>query len=402
MLGHYAGARRATDPLIRVFTSGTTGTAKTVPVPVKALAAFRIYMEYGLDVRDDDVFWNAADPGWAYGMYYGILGPLLTGRRSLLLHAGFDVALMWDVLERFKVTNLAAPPRMYRALRSGEARLPAEGVSLRACSSAGEPLPADLISWAEERLGAPIREGYGQTELGMAIVNGWHPDIQGDVKPGSMGRAMPGFNAAVLEDATDTTASSGADGRVAIDVPASPLMWFTGYAGDPSRTAKRFSSDGRWYFTGDIAAADDAGSFFFSSREDDVIIIAGHRTGPLEVESALLSHPDVAEAAVIGVPDEVQGQVLEAYIVLREGVSASAALIAALNEHVKDRHAAHAHACSIHILDALPKTPSGKVQRFILRERRRDELKSLTGPPVVGLGGRDLAFQRGQRQRAEG
>lgn len=373
-----AAVRRATDPLVHLFTSGTTGTPKAVPVPVKALASFGIYMEYGLDVRDDDVFWNAADPGWAYGLYYGILGPLVTGHRNLLLHAGFDVALTWNVLHRFKVTNLAAAPTVYRALRSGETHSSSEGLSLRVCSSAGEPLNPEVITWAEHTLGVPIRDHYGQTELGMAIVNGWHGDIQEELKPGSMGRAMPGFSTAVLDEFTDTIAPAGVQGRVAIDVPASPLMWFTGYAGDLTRTAERFSSDGRWYISGDVATADDAGSLFFSSRDDDVIIMAGYRIGPFEVESALVSHPDVAEAAVIGVPDELRGEVLEAYVVLREGVRPSTGLTAALQKHVKKRYAAHAYPRSIHIVDALPKTPSGKVQRFILRDQRSKEMKNFT------------------------
>lgn len=377
-LGLPAAVRRETDSLVHLFTSGTTGTPKAVPVPVQALAAFAIYMEYGLDVRDDDVFWNAADPGWAYGLYYGILGPLVTGHRNLLLHAGFDLALTWNVLQRFKVTNLAAAPTVYRTLRSGEAHAPSGGLSLRVCSSAGEPLNPEVITWAQHRLGVPIRDHYGQTEMGMAIINGWHDDIRQDLKPGSMGRAMPGFSTAVLDENTETVAAAGVQGRLAIDVPASPLMWFTEYAADPIRTAERFSSDGRWYFSGDVATADDAGSFYFSSRDDDVIIMAGYRIGPFEVESALVSHPDVAEAAVIGVPDELRGEVLEAYVVLREGVQPSTALTLALKQHVKKRYAAHAYPRSIHILDALPKTPSGKVQRFILRDRRRDELKNLT------------------------
>ncbi len=230
-----------------------------MPVPVKALAAFAIYMEYGLDVHDEDVFWNAADPGWAYGLYCGILGPLVTGHRNLLLHAGFDVELAWNVLNAYSVTNLAAAPTVYRALRTG-APHSAEGLSLRVCSSAGEPLNPELITWAESELGVPIRDHYGQTELGMVIVNGWHPDIQEHLKPGSMGRPMTGFSAAVLEDVDDKIASAGVVGRVAIDVPASPLMWFTGYADDPHRTVERFSSDGRWYISGDVASVDEAGS----------------------------------------------------------------------------------------------------------------------------------------------
>ena len=386
--GRPAARREASDPLVHLFTSGTTGEPKAVPVPVKALASFAIYMEYGLDVRDDDVFWNAADPGWAYGLYYGILGPLFIGRRNLLVTAGFDVELTWNVLAEYKVTNLAAAPTVYRALRSGEAQAPTR-LSLRACSSAGEPLNPEVVDWAERRLDVPIRDHYGQTELGMTIVNGWHPEVQAPLKPGSMGRAMPGFTAAILEEGKDVSAPRGVQGRIAIEVPASPLMWFTGYAGDPAQTADRFSPDHRWYYTGDLATIDADEFFFFSSRDDDVIIMAGYRVGPFEVESALLSHPDVVDAAAIGAPDELRGEIVEAYVVLREGIPPSPELTAELQQHVKTRYAAHAYPRQIHVIDALPKTPSGKIKRFTLRERRRIELHDLTSstprtsPPVA-------------------
>ena len=166
------------------------------------------------------------------------------------------------MLAQYKVTNLAAAPTVYRALRSGEARAP-ERLSLRACSSAGEPLNPEVVEWAERRLGVPVRDHYGQTELGMTIVNGWHADVQAPLKAGSMGRAMPGFSAAIVEEGNDVNAPAGVQGRVAIEVPASPLMWFTGYAGDPQRAVERFSSDRRWYFTADLGTVDDDGCFFF-------------------------------------------------------------------------------------------------------------------------------------------
>ena len=211
----------------------------------------------------------------------------------------------------------------------------------------------------------------------MVIVNGWHPDVQEDLKPGSMGRLITGFSAAVLQDGDDKLASAGVAGRVAIDVPASPLMWFSGYADDPDRTAERFGSDGRWYISGDVACVDEAGSFFFSSRDDDVIIMAGYRIGPFEVESALVSHPDVADAAVIGAPDELRGEVVEAYVVLRQGVEPSDDLVAELQQHVKTHYAAHAYPRRIHVVETLPKTPSGKMQRFVPRDRRSDEIRAL-------------------------
>jgi acetyl-CoA synthetase len=361
--------------LVLLFTSGTTGTPKGVPVPVKALASFQAYLEYGLDVSPEDVFWNAADPGWAYGLYYAILGPLAAGRRSLLLHAGFSPALTWQVMERFAVTNFAAAPTVYRALRADATPVP-EGIALRRASSAGEPLTPEVISWAQERLGIPVRDQYGQTEHGMMIVNGWADPVREDVRAGSMGRPLPGWSAAVLAEASADVLPPGQVGRVAIRVADSPLMWFSGYAGAPDKTAERFTDDGAWYVTGDAGSVDADGYFYFSARDDDVIIMAGYRIGPFDVESVLVTHPRVMETAVIGVPDSLRGEVLEAFVVLRAGDTGDEALAAELQQLVKDQFAAHAYPRAVHFVDELPKTPSGKVQRYLLRQRRRTEVGS--------------------------
>jgi len=359
-----------TAPFIMIFTSGTTGAPKGVPVPVRGLAHMVMYLEYGYDLRERDVYWNAADPGWAYGLYYAIAAPLAVSRRSILLCPGFSPELSWRVLAEFGVTNFAAAPTVYRALRNSEA--PAD-VRLRCASSAGEPLTPDLIPWAEKTFGVPIRDQYGQTELGMVVANAWHPDLIAPIKPGSMGTPLPGHNVVVLRDDADEAAPAGTLGRVAVDSTA-PLFAFDGYHNEPERTAKRFTEDGRWYLTGDIAMCDDDGCFFFSSRDDDVIIMAGYRIGPFDVESVLDAHDDVAEAAVIGVPDAMKGEVIEAYVVLRAGVQPSDALTTELQQHVKAKFAAHAYPRRVHYLDGLPRTPSGKIQRFILRRQRVAEL----------------------------
>lgn len=364
---------------LRLFTSGTTGTPKGVPIPVRAVASFVTYLEYGLGVRPDDVYWNAADPGWGYGLYYGIVAPLAAGYSSILLHAGFAAELTYRVLGALRVTNFAAAPTVYRVLRSDPTPVPVD-LALRRCSAAGEPLNPEIVTWSERVLGVPVHDTYGQTELGMTVINGWHPDVAGPVKPGSMGRPMPGWSVQVLRADRDEIAPAGTSGRVAIDLAESPLMWFTQYVDAPEKTAERVSADGRWYYTGDVGSMDAEGYLFFSSRDDDVIIMAGYRIGPFDVENALVAHPAVAEAAVIAAPDELRGEVLEAYVVLKPEATPSAELERDLQQQVKHNFAAHAYPRTVHFIADLPKTPSGKVQRYVLRARRRAELEGRATP----------------------
>ena len=355
--------------LVMIFTSGTTGTPKGVPVPVFALAAFQEYIELGLDVRETDVFWNAADPGWAYGLYYAILGPMAAGRRSLLLTTGFSPELSAQVLRRFAVTNFAAAPTVYRAMRAAGPELFEPPIGLRRASSAGEPLTPEVVEWATAALGVPVRDHYGQTEHGMMIINGWHDAIRREVRAGAMGHALPGWSAAVLDD-QNVLADVGALGQVAIDTSASPLMWFRGYHLAPDKTAEQFSADGRWYLTGDAGAVDADGYFSFSARDDDVIITSGYRVGPFEIESVMVTHPQVGECAVVGVPDELRGEVIEAFVVARDPAATGPDLVTELQDWVKKEFAKHAYPRRIHFVDTLPKTPSGKIQRFLLRKDR--------------------------------
>jgi acetyl-CoA synthetase len=174
----------------------------------------------------------------------------------------------------------------------------------------------------------------------------------------------------ILHSDRDEEAGTETMGRVAIDLAASPLAWFTGYDGDPARTAEKFAGNGRWYLTGDTGLVDAEGYFHFSARDDDVIIMAGYRIGPFEVESALATHPAVAECAVIAVPDAVRGEVIEAFVVLREGHAGSDELARELQQWVKTNFAAHAYPRAVHFAAALPKTPSGKIQRFVLKQQR--------------------------------
>ncbi|MGV9796736.1 AMP-binding protein [Mycobacterium sp. NPDC003449] len=339
--------------LILLFTSGTTGPPKGVPVPLRALAAFTAYLRYGLDVTSEDVYWNAADPGWAYGLYYGVLGPLAAGRANILVREGFSPEWTTQVLAELGVTNFAAAPTVYRALaKSG----PMPQLRLRCASSAGEPLTPDVVEWAKPALGTEVRDHYGQTEHGMVINNHWEPSVRRDLEPGSMGQPMPGFRAAVH------------DGEIALDAMASPLMWFRGYLDAENQTRERYSADGRWYLTGDAGRQEPDGNFYFQARDDDVIIMAGYRIGPFDIESVLIRHPAVVDVAVVGRPDEMRGEVVEAYVVLADTGSGDADLAAELQQMVKKRYAAHAYPRTVHFVDELPKTPSGKVQRYLLRK----------------------------------
>jgi acetyl-CoA synthetase len=352
-----------------VFTSGTTGTPKGVTVALKALAGNEVYMTYGLDVRPDDVYWNAADPGWAYGLFYAVVGSMLLGVRGIVLRAGFSAALTGRVLAEFGVTNLAAGPTAYRALRAERESLP-PGIALRCASAAGEPLTAEVAAWSEKALGARIRDHYGQTELGMTIVEGWHPDFARPEGIQGAGLPMPGWTLRVLALDSETEAPTGTLGRVAVDIPASECMYFDGYWEDPGRSEERFSADGRWYFTGDAGTAYPDGSLTVSARDDDVITMAGYRIGPIEIENVLALHESVAESAVIGAPDELRGEVLEAFVVLRAGFAGGDELTAELQRLVKTQYAAHAYPRAVHYVESLPKTPSGKVRRTVLRAER--------------------------------
>ncbi|WP_254359563.1 AMP-binding protein [Microbacterium hominis] len=338
--------------IVQLYTSGTTGTPKAVGVPGRAIGAFVAYMRYGLDVGDDDTFWNAADPGWAYGLYYGIIGPLAIGKSNVLLAAGFSPELTATVIEKTGVTNFAAAPTVYRALKAGGLQLGA--TRLRRASSAGEPLTPDVTGWAPDALGVTVRDHYGQTEHGMVIVNAWHPQLSRDVRAGSMGQVLPGF-------------AAGTKGtEIVLATTGSPLLWFDGYLNAEEKTRERYTPDRQWYRTGDVGRHDGE-DFFFASRDDDVILAAGYRIGPFDVESIIVQHPDVVEAAVVGRPDELRGEVVEAYVVPAAGVERDDVLRDAIKQLVREQLGAYAYPRRVHFVDELPKTPSGKVQRFILR-----------------------------------
>ncbi|WCK80163.1 AMP-binding protein [Agrobacterium fabrum] len=355
---------------IQIYTSGTTGKPKGVVVPAKALAGFHAYAEFALGLKADDVFWNSADPGWGYGLYFGVLATLTTGTPSIMLCAGFSPELTYKVLSQFHVTNFTAAPTVYRSLIGSGITPPP--LNIRCASSAGEPLTPEVNAWSKDTLGVLVHDHFGQTEAGMLVNNHHHPDLKGPLKEGSMGLPMPGWSAVVLKLDKDELAAAGEVGRLAFEISESPFAWFSGYVEEPVKSQEKFAGDGRWYLSGDLARIDDDGYVYFSARDDDIIIMAGYRIGPFEVESVLATHPGIAESAVIAIPDKVRGEVLEAAVVLRSGVVPSEGLAKELQSHVKQNFAAHAYPRRIYFVKSLPKTPSGKIQRFLVRQQARE------------------------------
>jgi acetyl-CoA synthetase len=351
--------------LTHMFTSGTTGKPKAVVHPLKYAAGWQSYLEFALGVGEDSVYWNVADPGWAYGLYAGIIAPMCAGIASILVTAKFDAQVTWRLLEKLEVTDLAAAPTVYRALRERTDRpvLP----KLQRLSSAGEPLTPDVFTWANEQWGLAIHDHFGQTELGMPAGFAHHPDLEGGPRPSAMGYSLPGWSLTALSIDSDEPAAAGEVGRLAVRIRDSSLFTFTGYGVNRDNVGTRFSMDERYYLTGDLVIIEESGLIHFSSRDDDVILMAGYRIGPFDVESVLGAHPAVQECAVVGAPDAMRGEVIHAFVVPTPGTKADDTLVAELQNWVKKNYAAHAYPRRIDFLDALPKTPSGKMQRAVLR-----------------------------------
>lgn len=359
------------DPFLLMFTSGTTGPAKPLKVPLKALIAFGDYMKNAIGLSQDDIFWNIADPGWAYGLYYAITGPLLLGHSTLFFEGGFNAESVCDVINEYGITNLAGAPTAYRMMMAADPSQMAElRGKLRVVSSAGEPLNPEVIRWFKEVLDVPIYDHYGQTEVGMVVCN--HHALAHPVRSGSAGFASPGYRIAIIDEQGNELATD-VPGILAIDIAQSPMMWFSGY--EESRKSPFVE---QYYLTGDTAEIHAYGSMSFVGRSDDVITTSGYRVGPFDVESALLEHDAVIEAAVIGVPDLERTEIIKAFVILAHHHTASAELQQELSLFVKKRLSAHAYPRLIEFVTELPKTPSGKIQRFLLRNQELNKSHSQT------------------------
>ncbi len=350
------------------FTSGTTGRPKGAMHVHGAVVAHAATALYALDLHDDDIFWCTADPGWVTGTSYGVIAPLVTGVTSVVVEAEFDAQTWYGVLEREKVSVWYTAPTAIRMMM----KLGADAVrayqlpALRFMASVGEPLNPEAVVWGQEAFGLPFHDNWWQTETGGIMIANF-PAL--DIKPGSMGRPLPGITAAIVQRGADGTVQvvdqPGVDGELALRVPWPSMM--RGYLHEDERYRKCFA--GGWYLTGDLARRDEDGYFWFVGRADDVIKSAGHLIGPFEVESALIEHPAVAEAAVIGKPDPIVGEVVKAFVALKPGYEAGEALRRELLGHARRRLGAAVAPKEIDFRANLPKTRSGKIMRRLLKAR---------------------------------
>lgn len=358
-------AATAETPSVLHYTSGTTGKPKGAQHVHYSLIAQYITAKYVLDLREDDVYWCNADPGWVTGTSYGIIGPWANGIGQCVLDAGFRADAWYRFIEKHRVTVWYSAPTAIRSLmKEGEEIVRRFDLSsLRHLCSVGEPLNAEAVLWSQKVLGLPFHDTFWQTETGaMMICN--YPGMK--IKPGSMGKPFPGITATVVDpDRHQPLERPGAVGLIAIK-PGWPSMFRT-YWGNEATYRSKFQ-DG-WYICGDRASIDEDGYFWFVGRDDDVINTAGHLVGPFEIESALLEHPAVAESAVVGKPDPVNMEVVKAFIALKPGFSAGQELELEIMNFVRKKLSPLAMPQEIEFVPGLPKTRSGKILRRLLRAK---------------------------------
>ena len=357
------------DMALLHFTSGTTGRPKGAIHVHGAAVTHYLTGKYALDLHPDDVFWCTADPGWVTGTSYGIIAPLLHGVTSVVDEADFDAERWYRILQEQGVTVWYTAPTAIRMLMKAGAEMAGsfDRPKLRFIASVGEPLNPEAVWWGKEVLKLPIHDNWWQTETGGIMIANT-PAF--DIKPGSMGRPLPGVEACIVrhDEASGTVGvvdTPDTEGELALK-RGWPAM-FRGYLNEEERYGKCFA--GELYLTGDLARRDADGYFWFIGRADDVIKSSGHLIGPFEVESVLMEHPAVAEAGVIGKPDEMVGEVVKAFVSLNKGFEPSEALRMELLGHARKRLGAAVAPKEIAFLPSLPKTRSGKIMRRLLKAR---------------------------------
>lgn len=360
-------ATKPDDNALLHFTSGTTGKPKGALHAHAAVIAHKATGCLALDLREGDIYWCTADPGWVTGMSYGIVAPLTNGVTMLVDAGEFDAESWYDFLEAEKVNVWYTAPTAIRLLMMAGDDLPRDRdlSALRFMASVGEPLNPEAVVWSNRVFGKPFHDNWWQTETGGIMISNY---AGMDVKPGSMGKPLPGIEAAIIDENGDEmkfVTAAMTPGHLALKA-GWPSM-FRGYLNEDARYQACFK-DG-WYFSGDLAMRDEDGYFWFVGRADDVIKSAGHLIGPFEVESALIEHPAVAEAGVIGVPDPRAGEIVKAYVMLNPGHAEDDALQKSLLGHARKRLGSAIAPRQIMFVDDLPRTKSGKIMRRLLKAR---------------------------------
>jgi acetyl-CoA synthetase len=356
------------DMALLHFTSGTTGRPKGAVHVHEAVVAHHVTGRYALDLHPGDIYWCTADPGWVTGTSYGIVAPLSCGATLIVDEADFDAERWYRILQDQRVAVWYTAPTAIRMLmKAGDGLARAHDLSaLRFLASVGEPLNPEAVVWSRETFGRPFHDNWWQTETGGIMIANF---AAMDIKPGSMGRPLPGVEAAIVartaEGEVDEVTKPMTSGELALR-PGWPSM-FRGYLNEAERYRKCFA--GGWYLTGDLAMRDEDGYFWFVGRGDDVIKSSGHLIGPFEVESALMEHPAVAEAGVIGKPDPVAGEIVKAFIALKPGNEPGEALRKELLGHARRRLGPAVAPKEIEFRAGLPRTRSGKIMRRLLKAR---------------------------------
>src|SRR5262245_9275789 len=364
----------AGETALILYTSGTAKEPKGVVHTHAYTWAKRAQAAYWLDAHERDVVWCTASSGWAKAVWNSLLGPWSHGAEVVVHQAAFEPEERLSLRQRLGGTILCQAPTEYRLLAKLDALGTVHLPRLRHMVSAGEPLNPEVIAKFQDAVGLTVHDGYGQTENSLLVANAPGTPI----RPGSMGLPTPGHDVAVIDEAGHVC-PPGVEGDIALI--GRPPTLFAGYWDDPAQTDAVFR-DG-WYITGDRALRDEQGYLWFVGRADDVILSAAYRIGPFEVESALLEHPAVAESAVVGVPDADRGQIVKAFVVLREGHDPGDELASELQEHVKAVTAPYKYPRVVAFVESLPKTTSGKIRRSELREMdARGEIAALVSVPV--------------------
>lgn len=355
------------DPALLHFTSGTTGMPKGALHVHKAVLTHYITGKYVLDFHPGNIFWCTADPGWVTGTSYGIIAPMVNGVTSIIDQEEFDAMRWYSILEEQKVNIWYTAPTAIRRLMRMDIK-PKEKFnldSLRVILSVGEPLSAEGVLWGERNFGIPIRDNWWQTETGGIMIANY-PSLQ--VKPGSMGKPLPGIEAAVAEvteNGLKLIEEPGKQGHLVLKKGFPSL--FRQYLHEEERFNKCFW--GEWYLTGDLARKDEDGYFWFIGRADDIIKTSGHMVGPFEVESTLMRHPAVAEAAVIGKPEASIGELVKAFIVLKPGNEPTEVLKLDITGFARKHLGPAIAPKEIEFVSSVPKTRSGKILRRLLKAR---------------------------------